>query len=56
MDNLYPTVMTYNLGKNTATLPLILTSGDVAEPKDVKGLFQALTEGGWGGLMGPTDN
>lgn len=22
--------------------------------KEVRGLFQALTEGGWGGLIGPT--
>lgn len=22
--------------------------------KEVRGLFHALTEGGWGGLMGPT--
>lgn len=31
----------------------ILTSDDVADPNDVKGLFHALTEGGCGGLIGP---
>lgn len=30
------------------------TSGEVADPNDVKGLFHALTEGGCGGLIGPT--
>lgn len=58
MDNLYPIPVINNLGKLRAQvifLPFTLTSGDVADPKDVKGLFQALTEGGWGGLMGPTD-
>lgn len=31
-----------------------LTSGVMVPVKEVSGLFQALTEGGWGGLMGPT--
>lgn len=49
MDNLYPIPVINNLGKLRARvifLPFTLTSGDVADPKDVKGLFQALTEGG----------
>lgn len=33
----------------------IPTSDEVADPNDVRGLFQALTEGGCGGLMGPTE-
>lgn len=32
----------------------IPTSDEVADPNDVRGLFHALTEGGCGGLMGPT--
>lgn len=31
------------------------TSDEVADPNDVRGLFHALTEGGCGGLMGPTE-
>lgn len=34
---------------------LIPTSDGAADPNDVRGLFQALTEGGCGGLMGPTE-
>lgn len=33
----------------------IPTSGGAADPNDVRGLFQALTEDGCGGLMGPTE-
>ena len=31
------------------------TSDEVGDPNDVRGLFQALTDGGCGGLMGPTE-
>lgn len=30
------------------------TSEETVPGKEVRGLFQALTEGGWGGLIGPT--
>lgn len=30
------------------------TSEATMPVKEVRGLFQALTEGGWGGLIGPT--
>lgn len=50
-----------NCFKETATNPTKAitksapTSDEVADPNDVRGLFHALTEGGCGGLMGPTE-
>ena len=39
----------------TKAIKSIPTSDEAADPNDVRGLFHALTEGGCGGLMGPTE-
>jgi hypothetical protein len=39
----------------TNAIKFIPTSDEAADPNDVNGLFQALTDGGWGGLIGPTE-
>lgn len=36
-------------------IKFVPTSDEGADPNDVRGLFQALTDGGCGGLMGPTE-